>query len=82
MLRAAYISDQPDKAGNPTDAMVAGSEPIELGTDIEILALHPDHLAFPAFLIVMPRLDPGILDPRVKPADDGKGETRIIVSLR
>ncbi len=43
----AEIAHQPDKAGDPADARVAGSEAVEFGADVEILALHADHRSNP-----------------------------------
>src|ERR1041385_7629615 len=37
------VAHQPNKTRDTADRMVAGSEPLELLADIEILALHPDH---------------------------------------
>src|SRR5215467_12606823 len=37
------IANQPDEAGDPTYPMVSGGKAFELGADVKILALHPDH---------------------------------------
>src|ERR1700728_192821 len=39
----ADVAHQPDKARHPADMVVAAAQPIEFGTDVEILPLHPDH---------------------------------------
>ena len=42
-VAAAHVAHQSDKARDAADPMIAGGEALELGADVEILALHPDH---------------------------------------
>jgi hypothetical protein len=43
-LAIAHVAHQPDKARDTADATIALDEPVELAPDIEIFALHADHL--------------------------------------
>src|SRR5579875_1271512 len=44
-IAAAGIAHHPDKARDAADPAVVAGEPVEFGADVEILALHADHLS-------------------------------------
>src|SRR5215470_7230864 len=46
-LSTAQIPHQPHKARDPADPMIAGGEALDLGPDVEILALYADHRLAP-----------------------------------
>ena len=42
-MTPAHVAHQSDEAGDAADPVIAGGEVSELGANIEILTLHPDH---------------------------------------
>ena len=43
LIATAHVAHQPDEAGDAADSVIAGGEPVQLDTDVKIIALHTDH---------------------------------------